>query len=77
MIDKSDIEQWKHNPVTVAFLAKLIEIRDGSVESLTHDLNYSQPNIMLQIGRLLGSINTLTDIIESNVLNLYEDVDNS
>lgn len=73
MMDDEDIQQWKYNPVTKSFFGYLLKQRNIHNQALTDELNHSAPNILLHIGKLVGTINVLDDILNADLVeNLIE-----
>lgn len=72
IVTEKDIVQWKHHPVTKVFFQHLKVDKEMNVYTLTHNLNVDHPNMMLQIGKLIGTISTLEDFIEFDLVKFIQ-----
>jgi hypothetical protein len=71
MPDSTEMHHWRENSLTRLFFSMLREERNRAVTDLTTHMATDQPNVVLQIGKLIGKINILDELLDTELRILF------
>lgn len=74
-MNEDDIQHWKRNPVTKLYFEALQAQKKEAYETLTKYFNEQHSNVLLQVGKLLGKISLLDDLLDADLVSLINSVE--